>query len=197
MSVDLLRGFADPVANAGDAFRAILQAMSRPGTVQPIAAPDEYPSAISGAAATVLLTLPDHSTPVWLDASLAGTDLDGYIRFHSGAALTGDPSHAAFAVLPKDANTFAHSIFCHGTDEYPDRSTTVIIDITSFGGRVAVRLSGPGIDGFCDFRADGVPSAFWKEMITNGALFPLGIDVILTAPGFVAAIPRSTKIEVL
>lgn len=197
MSVDLLRGFNDPVADAGDAFRTILQAMSRPGSVQPIAPPNEHPKAVSGAAASVLLTLPDHSTPVWLHTPLAETDLADYIRFHSGAALTDDAARAAFAVLPRKAETFSCGRFSPGTDEYPDRSTTVIIDVDGFESGPTVRLSGPGIDGECDFKADGLPPGFWEEMISNGSLFPLGIDVILTAPGFVAAIPRSTKIEVL
>ena len=39
-----------------------------------------------------------------------------------------------------------------------------------------------------------VPEGFVAQLAENRAGFPLGVDLILTAPGRVAALPRSTTV---
>lgn len=41
---------------------------------------------------------------------------------------------------------------------------------------------------------DGLPQDFAAQWRENGALFPLGIDLLLVADGKVAALPRTTRI---
>lgn len=195
MTGPLLKGFSDTVADSGGAFRAILRAMSRPGSVEPLPVPDEQPSGMSPAAAAVLLAMADHSTPIWLEDGPHNTDIAEYVRFHCGAGLTPDPDKAVFAFLGTTASYFDGSVFSPGTPDYPDRSTTVIIDVDGFNGE-EVTLSGPGIDGARQLAVFGTPDAFWPGMIENSRRFPLGIDIILAAGDAVAAIPRSTQIEV-
>ncbi len=94
MSV-LHSGFADPVRDAQACFRAVLDAMARPGTVRAVEAPAAPPPPLDRATAAVLLTLADADTPVWLDdgAAVAGA----WVGFHCGAPLAGLGA-AAFAV---------------------------------------------------------------------------------------------------
>jgi alpha-D-ribose 1-methylphosphonate 5-triphosphate synthase subunit PhnH len=86
------------------------------------------------------------------------------------------------------------SAFPVGSAEYPDRSTTLITEVGLLGreGSNACRLTGPGIQ---DFSTLCLPDP--ALMQANAALFPLGLDFILTSESSVAALPRSTRIEVM
>ena len=59
----LLPGFADPVGDAQKTFRAVLEAMARPGTivVPPVVA--AAPSPLAPVTAAVQLSLAEHVTP--------------------------------------------------------------------------------------------------------------------------------------
>ncbi len=78
------RGFADQVIDSQACFRAVLEAMSRPGRVQQLAAPPEIPPGLSPAAAAVLLTLVDADTPLRLSA---GREAEAWVRFHCGCPI--------------------------------------------------------------------------------------------------------------
>jgi len=90
-------GFADPVLDAQSAFRTIMTAMARPGTVADLATGElRPPRPLTPALAAVALTLCDHKTPVWLDTDLAAAaSVASYIQFYTGAPLVDDPAAAA------------------------------------------------------------------------------------------------------
>jgi len=193
----LQKGFADPVDGAGQTFRAILDVLSRPGTVAEIAGPAETPHGVSNTATAVMLTMADYATPVWLDATNTNDAITSYIRFHTNATITSRADQSAFALLSGAMPDFSVDAFHPGTPQYPDRSTTLIIDVTGFDSGPMVQLTGPGINGKSKFQVNGLPHNFWSEMQINNALFPLGVDVIFTTPDQLAALPRSTRIEVI
>ena len=97
----LAGGFDAPATQSAHAFRRVMEAMARPGTIQDIqgGAP---PAPLSVAAGTVLLTLCDTDTPVYLAGKADTDDVRAWLAFHTGAPLTG-PSHAMFAVGAWDA----------------------------------------------------------------------------------------------
>jgi alpha-D-ribose 1-methylphosphonate 5-triphosphate synthase subunit PhnH len=84
--------------------------------------------------------------------------------------------------------------FAQGSDAYPDRSATLIVQVESFTG-AALALSGPGIDGSTTLAASPLPADFAAQLAANRALFPRGVDVILCASGEVAALPRSVRLK--
>lgn len=188
-------GFADPVHSAQAAFRAVLDAMSRPGTVRAIDANVAAPQPLSPAMAAVALTLCDQDTPVWLDAALRSSqDVAAWLRFHCGAKIADDAGTAsfAFAADPRALPAFEH--FNLGSADYPDRSTTLVLRVESFAVGHALTLEGPGIKSRQAFRADPLPEDFAERLRQNRELFPRGVDLILASATEIAALPRSVRL---
>jgi alpha-D-ribose 1-methylphosphonate 5-triphosphate synthase subunit PhnH len=97
----LSAGFSDAVHDAQNAFRGLLDALSRPGRRVAIGNPVKG-LALGPAMAHLLLTLTDDDTPVWWQQSDEATT--GWLRFHTGASVTAAPELAAFAVVTDAAS---------------------------------------------------------------------------------------------
>lgn len=182
-------GFADPVLEAQSCFRAVLDAMARPGQVHDIGAALDPPAPLAPATAAVLLTLADYETPLWLDAAaLAAGD---WIAFHCGAPVVPAPDACAFAValsLPKLDSLPA------GTHEVPEQSATLVLQVQALDRGAGYRLFGPGLRQPAPLRVDGLPRDFSGLWQRNHARFPCGIDLILCAGSRLAALPRSVTV---
>ena len=63
-------GFADPVIAGQRAFKAVMDALARPGTIQRLPNEARPPAPLPQGLAEIALTLCDHDSPVWLDAGL-------------------------------------------------------------------------------------------------------------------------------
>ena len=191
----LAPAFADPVLQGQAVFRCIMDAMARPGTVRNVDTGIRPPAPLSPAAGAVALALLDYETPFWLDPPLAGApDVAQWLRFHTGAPQTAHAHEAAFAFLADPARAPAFDRFALGSTEYPDRSTTLILQVACLSGD-AMRLSGPGIAGASGLAASPLPADFITRTEHNRALFPRGVDLILVTGDAVAALPRSTCVE--
>lgn len=178
-------GFSEPALHAATAFRAVMEAMARPGTLQVIAGA-RPPAPLSGAAGAVLLTLCDAETPVYLAGTANCEAVRDWLAFHTGAPLVG-PSHCMFAVGAWEA-LGPISAYPIGTSEYPDRSATLIVECSELVGSGAT-LSGPGIK---TQAALSLPET--EAFQANRALFPLGLDFIFTCGNQLAALPRSSEV---
>jgi alpha-D-ribose 1-methylphosphonate 5-triphosphate synthase subunit PhnH len=86
--------------------------------------------------------------------------------------------------------------FSFGTAEYPDRSTTLILQVESLTQGHAYELRGPGINGAVVLRANIEPKDLFERLAVNATLFPRGIDVVLVADDEIVAIPRTTRLAV-
>lgn len=185
-------GFAAPVHDSARAFRQILEAMARPGRVFRLAATPVPPPPLSPAAAAVALSLVDGDAPAWLAPDLRSPAIDGFLRFHTGAAPTTEAARAAFAFGPWAA--LADKAFSRGSPEYPDRSTTLVIAVARLEAGSGVVLRGPGIADVHRLDTD-LPRDFWARRAAAATAFPMGFDVILTCNASVAALPRTTVAE--
>jgi alpha-D-ribose 1-methylphosphonate 5-triphosphate synthase subunit PhnH len=105
-----------------------------------------------------------------------------------------DSSIASFALISDGALLPTLERFALGTNEYPDRSTTVIIQVDSLDSGRSFELRGPGIDGVTMLRASIKPFDLFERLRMNETLFPRGIDVVLVADDAVVAIPRTTRV---
>jgi alpha-D-ribose 1-methylphosphonate 5-triphosphate synthase subunit PhnH len=188
-------GFADKVLSAQLTFRSVMDAMARPGTVQRIVAAAGAPAVMMRGTAAIALTLFDQDTPVWLAPSMSETsDVAKWLKFHSGAPVIPDSSVCSFALIGKADALPSLDRFSFGSDEYPDRSTTLILQVESLAQGPAFELRGPGIDGTALLRAAIRPFDLFERLAINAALFPRGIDVVLVADDAIVAIPRSTRL---
>ena len=192
---ELPAGFADKVLSAQSTFRSVMDALARPGSVQRIVATSGAPSPVMPGAAAIALTLFDHDTPVWLDAAMSETsDVTKWLKFHTGAPVIADSSICSFALLGDARSLPALDRFAFGSNEYPDRSTTLILQVESLTDGPSFELRGPGIDGTAALRAMIQPTDLFDRLAINAALFPRGIDVVLVADDAIVAIPRTTRL---
>ncbi len=192
-------GFADPARDGARAFRAILDAMARPGRIVEPPAP-EPPPGLSPAAASVVLTLVDRDAPLWLSPALRRPDAEAWMRFLTGTAPVAGPGEAAFAMGRWSELAPVLAALRQATPVRPDAGATLLIAVDALAetgpeAEGALRLSGPGIDGRRGLRVDGLAPCFAEARRPACAGFALGFDAILTAGGRLAALPRTTKLE--
>lgn len=189
----LAAGFADPVHDAQRSFAALMRAMAEPGLPVPLASDLDPPAPLSREAAACALALLDYETPVFLDPPLAAAPgVAAFLRFHTGAPVVGDPAAARFALIADGAALPDFAVFAQGEPDYPDRSATLIVQVATLGPG-PLRLEGPGINGRRDVGATPLPADFAARLAANRAAYPLGIDLLLIAPGAVAGLPRTVK----
>lgn len=189
--------FANPAHDLARAFRPIIDAMANPGRILHFAPELSPPAGLTREAAAVALTLCDFQTPVWLQEVLRTPAIEHYLRFHTGAPLTLSMADATFAFADASRGLPELSLFSKGSHEYPDRSATVVIQVGQLRGDLGVTLKGPGIQTKQWLGVDSLGVDFWQQMITSRVDFPLGIDVIFVAPDTIAAVPRSTQIQLM
>ncbi len=192
----LAPAFTDQAKSSQHVFRAVMDALARPGSLSRITEAVTAPPPLNAAAAAVALTLLDFETAFWLDPMLADCrDAADWLRFHTGATMAHDPSQAAFAFIADTAATPALETFALGTPDYPDRSATLVLQVETFAGGTPMILTGPGVDGERALAAAPLPKNFIQRLGVNRALFPRGVDLILATHDTVAALPRSVRVR--
>ncbi|MEM8797556.1 MAG: phosphonate C-P lyase system protein PhnH [Pseudomonadota bacterium] len=201
-NIYLSGGFDDAVFQSQAAFRAIMDAMAKPGTVHSFSDGTIPPKPIPPAAGAILLTLCDHDTSVWLEPSLlARPEISAWIGFQTGALIADHPSDADFALILSPDAMPDLSTFALGSAEYPETSTTLILGIDRLAGaendNATLILEGPGIDGEARLVADPFPVTLIEALQTNRKMFPRGVDLILVTQKHVAALPRSTTVWIV
>jgi len=182
----------NPAFESQAAFRAAMDAMARPGEIKTLRGP-AAPAPLAPATAALVRHLADYETPIWLDEQLSIPAVKNWIRFQTGAPITEDKSAAAFALVAEPLRMPDLTQFALGTEEYPDRSTTVIVQVESFRGAPIV-ITGPGIKDRRSFAAEPLPNDFIARLSANRELFPRGVDVMLVAGGEIIGLPRSVRI---
>jgi alpha-D-ribose 1-methylphosphonate 5-triphosphate synthase subunit PhnH len=190
----LAAGFADPVHDAQRLFRSVLDAFSHPGRIVTVDGASAGPGDISPATAAYLLTLVDHDTPLWLAPQFDRPAVRDFVRFHCGASLVPERADAAFAVLTPGGDDPFNG-FALGTDPYPDRSATLVIEVPTLGVGAVRTWRGPGIDGTVRVAVGATDDAFWHAWAANHALFPCGVDVVFACGAQLVALPRSIATE--
>ena len=188
-------GFADAVFESQRVFRAVLDAMSEPGRVTTLQAPPLAPAPLHPATVAIALALLDFETPVWLDGAAETGEVTAHLRFHCGCPIVNAPARGRFAIVADAERMPDIGVFDAGTDEYPDRSATLIVQAERLVTGIGKRLTGPGIATAARLEAQGLSARFWKALRDNHGRFPRGVDVLLTAGASLAALPRTTWVE--
>lgn len=190
----LCAGFDDPVQQSQQVFRRALTALSEPGILQHVPEIDS-PEGVHTATYQLCLALLDAETPLWIAPSLRTNALISALRFHCGCRLVDKPGQAEFALTSPDFDGDL-TRFAQGSHEYPDSSTTVIVQVENLEAANNWVLSGPGIDGMRRVGVAGL-SPHWPSMLAdNRSRFPCGVDLLFTAGTGLMGLPRTTRVEV-
>jgi alpha-D-ribose 1-methylphosphonate 5-triphosphate synthase subunit PhnH len=218
-TMDLSRvgaGFPDASFASQAVFRAALRALSQPGRPVDIDCTAGVPAGVQAASAMLLLALLDSDCTLWLSPSLRASDAAAWLRFHTGCGLVDDPAQARFAWIAAADALPRLDAFAHGSHEYPDQSTTCVVDVAAFVALADVdvdadmaatapaevscwRISGPGVRDAVRLGVRG-PGGGWHDDLTrqwrhNHGLFPRGVDLYLASPGQIAGLPRSARLD--
>jgi alpha-D-ribose 1-methylphosphonate 5-triphosphate synthase subunit PhnH len=164
------------------AFAAILAALSRPGTVHRLPMPGPAP---------IVEALLDRECRAWADT----LETETLIRRTGATIVPSELAGHVFLSLDAPAALDRLARVTTGDALYPDEGATVIAPAL-IGEGMELRLTGPGIEGETRLRVGGLHPGLW---LLRAALcgYPLGIELVLVDGDSVAAIPRSTTVEVL
>jgi len=189
-------GFDDPVLQAADAFRALLEATARPGRLVALPATPPAPAPLGPDLGAVALTLIDPDAPIWLHDELRSPAVDAWLAFHCGVRPLAAPDAAAFAFAPIAEAAALLPRLAAGTPDYPDRAATLVVFVAGLEGGRPATLSGPGLKGPVAFAPNDADADLWRALQANAARFPLGVDCLFVGAGAVVGLPRSTRIAV-
>ena len=189
-------GFAEPVFEAQSTFRAAMDVLAQPGSIRFVTNGVTPPRPLVCAVGAMLLTLCDFDTSVWLDSRLAAApDVADWIRVQTGAAIVADPAQANFAFIADPLSMPDLHAFAQGTQEFPDRSATLVLQVANFTGGPELVLEGPGIAGNNRIAPEGLPPDMVERLAANRALFPRGVDIFLAHDGGLIGLPRTTRVS--
>lgn len=169
------------------AFRAVLDAFARPGTQAVLGDSDALPQLL----ATVLdesVTLADPDR--LLDADQRRLLLAPDARTNEARFILFDGRSAP----PVD---FEPPL---GTLEAPEGGATLVLTVDALLPQkqpacTTLKLRGPGIADETTLHVAGLHRAWLERRAEWVSAFPLGIDLVLCAPQRIAALPRTTRID--
>jgi alpha-D-ribose 1-methylphosphonate 5-triphosphate synthase subunit PhnH len=188
----LAAGLADGVHDSQLAFRAVLDALARPGQARHVGA--ALPGVtLGGAIARLLLALCDDETPLWWQQ--ADASLQHWLHFHTGAPLAQAPDAASFALVTDIATAPDLQCFAAGSAESPEFSTTLLVALPTLSGGLETHWRGPGIKDVLCVSLPELTADFWRQWQTNVAAFPQGVDLVFTCGEWCLGLPRTTRVS--
>ncbi|MFA3777246.1 phosphonate C-P lyase system protein PhnH [Yersinia sp. 1652 StPb PI] len=192
--MNLLTHFEHPVDDAQHTFRRILKALSEPGVLVTLPHATGW-QPLNPATTSVLLTLADQETPLYLDAALNSDSVQHNVRFHTGAPLMTCSDKSSFSLFNNEITAEQLATCPAGNELSPEQSTTVVIQTDSLHHGMPLRLRGPGIE-HSRTVAPHLPATVLNYLLNRPAAFPAGIDFLFTCGENLMAIPRTTHVEV-
>jgi alpha-D-ribose 1-methylphosphonate 5-triphosphate synthase subunit PhnH len=178
-------------ADSQRAFRAVLDALARPGQVYRLPADTDpgvpavlWPTlALADLGTGVCLLDPDRR---WAEAVRAAT---------SAPDVPLERARLVASLRPITGGEVRR--LRRGSAAEPERAALVSVSVAGVdGGSRRWRLAGPGVPGTREIAPAGVPEGLVEARAEAVAGFPAGIDVLLVGPdGRVLGLPRSTRID--
>ena len=190
--VTQLAGFIDTVHDAQQTFRALLDALARPGMLQTTVSL-KPPAGLVPSCAAACLTLLDLETLVWLQPGLT-EDVRSWLVFHTGCRFTHNPQTADFALIWDIDNAPNLDEFAWGNAEYPEASTSLLIQLPTLTDGESISLKGPGILESIEVKLP-LSAAFWQQWETMTDEYPLGLDCWCFAQQQIMGLPRTARVK--
>jgi len=178
----------DPVHDTRACFRALVGAMSRPGTVE--TAP------VEPADHAVLATLVDH------EVSCFTPDRTVRDALATEGRLTAAPAGEAAVVHAPAPSECPVEELARGSLTEPSDGATVVYRVDALhpepaaGNGTTLALSGPGVPGQRGLGVRGFTPADARTLAAAQSSYPRGVDAVLATGDRIAAVPRSVDLEV-
>jgi alpha-D-ribose 1-methylphosphonate 5-triphosphate synthase subunit PhnH len=189
-------GFEDVTHASQGIFRHVMQAISRPDSIQELPNYLSHTNFGQAGSLQLLLALLDAQTYLYASRGLIQAGFIDYLRFHTACQLTDDLASAQFVWLDSNDQIPSLADFQLGTDEYPDAGASLFLDVSNITlGSGALRIKGPGIAAPVQVDVVGLAQNFWQQRQAQQLLFPRGIDIFLSAQNRLLGIPRSTQVD--
>lgn len=188
-----LPGFRDAVHDTQVTFKALMNALAHPGQPHAIPASLMPPEGLTPAGAAACLTLLDLETQVWLQPGFDPA-LQSWLVFHTGCCFTSSPQMADFALIGQIDSLLDLTNFNTGTPEYPEASTTLLIQVERLDQGKPVEVRGPGILDK-SIMAPQLPNSFWQQWRQSHQNYPMGVDAFFLAQHAVMGLPRTTQVQ--
>jgi alpha-D-ribose 1-methylphosphonate 5-triphosphate synthase subunit PhnH len=188
----------DPVHDTRETFRALVDAASRPGTVET--------TPVGPAAHAVVSTLVDHEVTFCGDDEAVLSALERESRLDEASFETADvvlvDGHTDGRVTdakrgtlkePSGGATLVYAVeaLTESTDEGDAEPRDDTVD------PLELAVSGPGVPGRRTFGVDGLPPEEVAAIASAQSTYPRGVDVYVAADDRVAALPRSVDVELV
>ncbi|SES97004.1 phosphonate C-P lyase system protein PhnH [Thorsellia anophelis] len=211
----LYTGFHSPCLDAQIGFKQVLDSLSQPGKINTYENWHFNWPTLNNASVACLLALCDQDTPVFIDKTLALSDISRSVAFHTQSKLTEQLCDAHFAFLDESIDLESLEQLNIGTDISPESSAFVIIQTKQLPqvtdnndstptdkavlkelGQTTLRLTGPGILG-SRMITTALPVDILTYLVEGRKAFPKGVDFILTHQNSMLGIARTTQLEVI
>lgn len=169
-------------------FRAVLDALARPGTTTHLLNPAGAPAALAP-----LLALADLDTPVCV---LDTTSADSERWLGAVATATSAPvaalAQARLVAALRPVTVEELRAVRVGTPADPEEAALVTLAVPALTGGPTVRLDGPGAAPGAVISPAGLPAGWLDVRAAVG--YPAGADLLLVDPdGACVGLPRSTR----
>ena len=198
-------GFND-VFDSQATFRALLDSMSRPGTISqiPRVAYKAPPHGFCSPALSILKTLCDHRVSFSLGEAQSIPEWIRYLEVNLAAPYRA-LEMADYVLFDGSAYDAGFARVKRGSLEYPESSTTALLFVSrlslhpdeSDGPGCDLVLAGPGVKDRVRLSVTGLDPAYASARAAVNRDFPLGVDLFLVdTDGRVAGVPRSSAVEV-
>jgi alpha-D-ribose 1-methylphosphonate 5-triphosphate synthase subunit PhnH len=169
-------------------FRAVLDAVARPGEIVPCDLSGSVPTAL-----VPVLALADQSTPVTV---LSDDPAWMTVVTETTGAPVGPLEHARLVSVLDPVSAADLRSLRVGTAEEPEDGAQVFIAVEDIVHREDLVLEGPGVPGERALSVPGLPAGFWPLRADLVRDFPAGVDIVFVAgDGRLAAVPRSTTVK--
>jgi alpha-D-ribose 1-methylphosphonate 5-triphosphate synthase subunit PhnH len=134
----------------------------------------------------------DLETALWLQPGLSEV-AKSWLLFHTGCCITRCPEEADFAVIIDSETMPRLDEFKWGTAEYPEASTSLLIQLPSLQAGYSVTLQGPGILGAIALQT-ALSQDFWQQWHAMANHYPLGLDAWCFDEQQVLGLPRTAQV---
>lgn len=194
----------DPIFDAQQAFRVLLDAFSHPGTLYSF---ENYelsqPKELATSNAIIALSLFDNNISFHSDSFYSET-VEKYIHLNTSAKIEKIQVADYVFLDGKDSITTQIQACKNGELSYPEKNATLIISVEQLSAMPIANfdchltLSGPGIQTEQNVFVKGLAIQNIQTLQIVNAEFPLGVDILLTDTfENICAIPRSIALQII